>query len=84
MSALAKEIAEAVDSGLFGGIPGHSFKVYQPEQRLNAIAAADAAIQPLVALLERSRDREYNPFEPDNQSKLHADLCAAIAKAADQ
>ena len=36
--------------------------------------------QAMQALLERCRDREYNPFEPDNQTALYHDICRALAK----
>ena len=38
-----------------------------------------AVTEAMVELLERCRDREYNPFEPDNQTKLHDDLVAMLA-----
>jgi hypothetical protein len=34
----------------------------------------------IVAVLERCRDREYNPFEPDNQTTLHGELCAILSR----
>lgn len=72
MSALGKEIASKVLTASFG---------FQIPIGSDEIATADAAIAPLVALLERSRDREHNPFEPSNQSELYDDLCAILALA---
>jgi hypothetical protein len=33
-----------------------------------------------LELLKRARDREHNPYEPWNQTKLYHDLTAAIAR----
>lgn len=45
---------------------------------LATIEAQQAEIERLRALVGRSLEREYNPFEPDNQSKLYRDLAAAL------
>jgi hypothetical protein len=36
--------------------------------------------EPLAALLRDCREREYNPFEPDNQSRLYHRIVAALAQ----
>jgi hypothetical protein len=40
--------------------------------------------EPLAALLRDCREREYNPFEPDNQSRLYRRIVAALAQHGDK
>jgi hypothetical protein len=49
---------------------------------LRAIAAPSQPMagEPLAALLRDCREREYNPFEPDNQSRLYHRIVAALAQ----
>lgn len=43
-----------------------------------SLGVARAKIKDMRALLGRCHEREYNPFEPSNQSRLYHDLVAML------
>ena len=56
----------------------------EAEALRNLLNTRHTATAEALELLRRARDREHNPFEPDNQTKLYHDLTAAIAKIEEQ
>jgi len=54
----------------------------KPDGPLTPITPA-VSTDEIVAVLERCRDREHNPFEPDNQTTLHGELCAILSRLRD-
>lgn len=90
-SELAKIMREIADDAR---VTGHLWRARHINEAADALASRDAEIASLqaqkaalvealgeaVEMIERARDREYNPFEPSNQTKLHDDLCAFLAR----
>jgi hypothetical protein len=63
------------------GSPAYALGFYDHTPLVQAFARhRHTATAEALELLKRARDREHNPFEPDNQTKLYHDLTAAIAK----
>lgn len=59
---------------------GHELHRHQAQEALDALKAEGFCVVP-VEFLEQLREREYNPFEPDNQTKEYRVLQDLIAAA---
>lgn len=46
----------------------------------NILSAFEKTNLELMSLLKKCRDKEFNSFEPDNQSKFYHELCDTITK----
>jgi hypothetical protein len=78
VSQTDRDAAEAYWHGWSNNVPEHDGE-FHPLVLLLARHRIEATAEALE-LLKRARDREHNPYEPWNQTKLYHDLTAAIAR----
>jgi hypothetical protein len=63
------------------GSPAYALGFFDHTPLVQAFARhRHTATAEALELLKRARDREHNPYEPWNQTKLYHDLTAAIAR----